>query len=81
MKGPTTRQRLERKISFLVCLYIFAIRISLLILFTFFWRLSAFFHPHFPIRFRHPQVSGARFTDTALDTVNSEQCFDARIAG
>ena len=52
MKDPTSRQRLERKISFLflfILIFIFALRISRFILFTFFWRLSAFFHPHFPI--------------------------------
>ena len=42
---------------------------------------STFFHPHFPTRIHHPQVSGPRFTDTPLQPVNSEQCFDARIAG
>ena len=42
---------------------------------------STFFHRHFPIRIHHPQVSGPRFTDTPLQPVNSEQCFDARIAG
>ena len=40
-----------------------------------------FCHPHFPISIHHPQVSGPRFTDTPLDAVYSEQCFDARIAG
>ena len=83
MKGPTTRQRLERKISFLslfvylfIYLFIFAIRISRFILFTFF---GVF--PHFFIRIRDLQVSGLHFTDTPLDTFNSEQCYDARIAG
>ena len=58
------RQRLERKISFLclfVYLFIFVIRISRFILFTFF---GVF--PPSPIRIRHSQVSGPRFTDTLL---------------
>ena len=45
------RQRLERKISFLclfILIFIFAMRICRFILFTF-YRLPAFFHPHFPI--------------------------------
>ena len=29
-----------------------------------FFFLSAFYHPHFSIRIRHPQVSGPPFTDT-----------------
>ena len=37
--------------------------------------------PHFFIRIRDLQVSGLHFTDTPLDTFNSEQCYDARIAG
>ena len=79
MKGaqPCDSDLKERFLSF-VCLFIFAIRISRLILFTF---LASF--RIFPSAFSHlhPQVSGPRFTDTPLDTVNSEQCFDARIAG
>ena len=65
------RQRLERKISFLV-LFIYlliVIRISRFILFTLFGYLhiffSTFFYPHFPIR--HVQVSGPRFTDTQME--------------
>ena len=62
----------ERFLSF-VCLFIlllffFTIHISLFFLLTFFviriFFPSAFFYPHFPIRIRHPQVSGPRFTDT-----------------
>ena len=66
----------ERFLSF-VCLFIyyyyyyyyyFAIRISRFFPLTFFvirvFFSSAFFYPHFPIRIRHPQVSGPRFADT-----------------
>ena len=60
-------QRLERKFFFL-CLFVylfffFAIRVSRFFLLTFFV-IRTFFHPHFSIRIRHPQVSGPRFTDT-----------------
>ena len=58
MKGPTMRQRLERKISFLclfVCLF-FPSAFLVLFFLLFFWRLSAFFHPHFPIRNRRYTV-------------------------
>ena len=37
--------------------------------------------PHFFMRILDLQVSGLHFTDTPLDTFNSEQCYDARIAG
>ena len=63
-------KRLERKISFLNCLFVYFIIIIIFLpstfLFFFFllFLLSAFFYPHFPIRIRHPQVSGPRFTDT-----------------
>ena len=69
-------QRLERKISFL-CLFVnffFAIRISRFFHVTFFiihiFFPSALLYPHFPIRIRHPKLSGPRFTDTRwkLDT-------------
>ena len=73
MKGPTMWQNLERKISFL-CLFLPS---AFLVL----------FFPHFSIRI-FPSASAIRkcpvracFTDTPLDTVNSEHCFDARIAG
>ena len=55
-----------------VCLFIFfAIRISRFFFSSYFFCYpnffpSAFFHPHFPIRIRHPQVSGPRFTDTPI---------------
>ena len=35
---------------------------------------SAFFHPHFPIRIRHPQVFGPRFTDTPWLHVLRRKC-------
>ena len=69
-------KRLERKISFLNCLFVYFIIIIiflpstflffffLLFLLSAFFFPSAFFYPHFPIRIRHPQVSGPRFTDT-----------------
>ena len=56
--------------------FFFAIRISCFFLLLFLLSAffpSAFFYPHFPIRIRHPLVSGPRFTDTlqkAFDTVN-----------
>ena len=72
-------QRLERKISFLclfvyfIVIFFFTIHISLFFLLTFFviriFFPSAFFYPHFPIRIRHPQVSGPRFTDTLFACV------------
>ena len=78
VKGPTMWQRLERKISFLNCLFVclffffffcyphvsFFFFFLLFLLSAFFFFPSAFFYPHFPIRIRHPQVSGPRFTDT-----------------
>ena len=67
VKGPAMWQRLVRKISFLNCLFVyfvFAIRISRFSILLFL--LSAFFYPHFPIRIRHLQVSGLRFTDTPV---------------
>ena len=70
MKGPTMRQRLERFFPLFVCLftYLFLPSAFLVSFFSyFFWHLSTFFHPHFPIRIRYPQVSGPRFTDTPLD--------------
>ena len=75
MKGPTMWQNLERKISFLclfVCLFLPS---AFLVL----------FFPHFSIRI-FPSASAIRkcpvracFTDTPLDTVNSEHCFDAKV--
>ena len=70
LKGSTMWQRLERKISFLnwsfVCFFLFLPSAFLVFFFLLLFLLSAFFffHPHFPIRIRHPQVSGPRFTDT-----------------
>ena len=32
--------------------------------FSYFFCYPHFFHPHFSIRIRHPQISGPRFTDT-----------------
>ena len=55
----------ERFLSLIVCLFMylfFAIRISRFFLILFFF--MRIFYPHFPIRIRHPQVSGPRFTDT-----------------
>ena len=72
VKGPTMWQRLERKISFLNCLFVyffffchphFSFSFLLLFLLSSSFFPSAFFYPHFPIRIRHPQVSGPRFTD------------------
>ena len=72
VKGPTMWQRLERKMSFLNCLFVccffcyphFSFFFFLHFLLSAFFLPSAFFYPHFPIRIRHPQVSGPRFTDT-----------------
>ena len=66
---------LKERFSFLNCLFdyfvIFFIAIhisrffsSYFFCYPHFFFPSAFFHPHFPIRIRHPQVSGPRFTDT-----------------
>ena len=59
----------ERFLSLIVCLIIllfFLLPSTFLVFFllTFFVIRIFFFHPHFPIRIRHPQVSGPRFTDT-----------------
>ena len=35
-------------------------------IFFFFVIVHNFFYPHFPIRIRHPQVSGPRFADTSF---------------
>ena len=67
VKGPTMWQRLERKISFLNCLFVYFFLFlpsAFLVFFLLLFLLSAFFYPHFPIHIRHPQVSGPRFTDT-----------------
>ena len=63
----------ERFLSF-VCLFISTIRfLRFFFFFTFLasFRIfpSTFFHPHFPIRIRHPQVSGPRLTDTPLKSL------------
>ena len=58
----------------LVCLFLFFFLLSAFLVFfssyffcyPHFFFPSAFFYPHFPIRIRHPQVSGPRFTDTRL---------------
>ena len=59
--------------SFLNCVFVYfnfffwpsAFLVFFLLLFLFSVFLpSAFFYPHFPIRIRHPQVSGPRLTDT-----------------
>ena len=42
------------------------IYISKFVFFLVFDIVHNFFYPHFPIRFRHPQVSGPRFTDTPI---------------
>ena len=56
----------EKFLSLIVCL--FYPHIFFFFLLTFFviriFFPSAFFYPHFPIRIRHPQVSGPRLTDT-----------------
>ena len=66
MAQPCDRDLKEKFLSF-VCLFIyFCHPLFSFYSFYFFWRLSAFFHPHFPIRIRHPQVSGPRFTDTPV---------------
>ena len=75
VKGPTMWRRLERKISFLdgfflfiysffFCYPHFSFFFFLIFLLSAFFFPSAFFYPHFPIRIRHPQVSGPRFKDT-----------------
>ena len=63
----------ERFLSLIVCLHILFISLFSAFLFFFFFLLfllSAFCYPHFPIRIRHPQISGPisglRFTDTPL---------------
>ena len=75
----------ERFIFFIVCLFIlfyyyffchphFSFFFSLLFLLSaFFFCPSAFFYPHFPIRIRHPQVSGSRFTDTRTKRLNASE--------
>ena len=73
------RQRLERKISFLSLFYIYFCHPHFSLYSFYFFGVF----PHFSIRIRirDPQVSGPRFTDTSLDAVNSEQCFEASIVG
>ena len=40
---------------------------------------SAFFYQHFPIRIRHPQVSGPRLTDTRQDEGGEGVCLEVKI--
>ena len=42
------------------------IYISKFVFFLVFDIVHNFFYPHFPIRFRHPQVSSPRFADTSF---------------
>ena len=74
----------ERFIFFIVCLFIlfhyyfFAIHISrffssYFFCYPHFFCPSAFFYPHFPIRIRHPQVSGSRLTDTRTKHLNASE--------
>ena len=72
----------ERFLSLIVCLFILCyIFLNLLSTFFVFFSSysfcylhfffpSAFFYPHFPIRIRHPPVSGPRFTDTQVETLS-----------
>ena len=70
----------ERFLSLIVCLFIyfffchphFSFFFFLLFLLSAFFFPSAFFHPHFPIRILHPQVSGPRFTDTHFSGLGNE---------
>ena len=55
-----------------VCLfiYLFILPSAFLVFFLLtFFVIRIFFHPHFPIRIRHPQVSGPRFTDTRFSRI------------
>ena len=73
VKGPTMWQRLERKISFLNCLFVYYFLFlpsAFLVFFLLLFLLSAFFYPHFPIRIRHPQVSCPHFTETPSRSFN-----------
>ena len=57
----------EKFLSLIVCLFYPHFSFFFLLPTFFVIRIffpSAFFYPHFPIRIRHPQVSGPRFTDT-----------------
>ena len=74
MKGPTTQQRLDRKNFFPLFVYSFLPSAFLVLFFLLFlasFRIfpPTFFHPHFPIRIRHPQVSGPRLTDTPVKSL------------
>ena len=65
----------ERFLSF-ACLFIYFFchpHFLFFFLLTFFV-IRIFFHPHFPIRIRHPQVSGPRFTDTPCLHVLRRKC-------
>ena len=65
MKGPTTQQRLERKISFL-CLLIHSCHpLFSFYSFYFFWLLSAFSHSHPP----SAGIRSASYTDTPLKSL------------
>ena len=69
----------ERFLFLIVCLFIlfyyyfFAIHISRFFSSYFFCYPHFFFHPPFPIRIRHPHVSGSRFTDTRTKRLNASE--------
>ena len=67
VKGPASDLK-ERFASLIVCLFIYCFffchpHFSIFSSY-FFCYPHFFFYPHFPIRIRHRQVSGPRFTDT-----------------